>query len=436
MKIHWFSPLPPERSGIASDYLLAVLEPLCRLAEVTLWSSGDTTSLPLPSGACLCSWTGKEWRLLHRGDVLLYHMGNDARFHSWIWEVLRVAPGWVVLHDSCLFDFFWGYFHKVEGFEAFVRALTWCHGVQDPRLCRKLWKGATAEDAKAYPLSLLVLERACGVILHTQEAAQNVLRAEECPFRVLPLPYRSRQKHRRPRGVPRKEPLRLVSFGLWGPHRRLLPFLTALASFPRREELRYEILGPMPEDWNLPQRIQELGLSHLVSLHGWVSEAKLEAVLDRADLAVNLRYPSLGEASGSQLRIWDHALPTLAIRSGWFAEIPEEFFLWIDPRREEGDIHRMLSWALENRPRLSEMGERAREYLRQHHDPACYAEGLVAAILENRNLLSLPVWKALGRRAAEAAAGLTQNPEPKESPWEEALARVGQELGRFASVLP
>ena len=58
-------------------------------------------------------------------------------------------------------------------------------------------------------------------------------------------------------------------------------------------------------------RVELLGLRERVTFHGYVSEAELEAALDDADLAVNLRYPTMGEASGSQLRIWDHALPSL-----------------------------------------------------------------------------------------------------------------------------
>ena len=38
------------------------------------------------------------------------------------------------------------------------------------------------------------------------------------------------------------------------------------------------------------------------------------------ELLINLRYPTMGEASLSQLRIWRHALPSMVTQVGWHEE--------------------------------------------------------------------------------------------------------------------
>ena len=73
MRIAFFSPLPPARSGIA-DYSAALLEPLKRIAEVEVFESPPA-----------------EERL-KEFDVLLYQMGNNA-YHSSIYEYALKHPG-------------------------------------------------------------------------------------------------------------------------------------------------------------------------------------------------------------------------------------------------------------------------------------------------------------------------------------------------------
>lgn len=433
MRVHWFSPLPPEKSGIALDYVPSLVEPLSHLAELCLWHPTGTTSQPLPRGVRLERWTGKEWRTLHQADAVVFCLGNDARFHHWIWEVLGQTTGLVILHDCCLFDLFWGYFHRKGDFGGFALALSRYYGLKDATTLSSLWKGANREQARRYSFTELVLEKAHGAIVHTQEAWQEVCERGLCPVWNLPLPYRSRRrkgKEIRQRRRPAL-PLRLISFGLWGPHRRLLPFLEALASFPDRHCFRYDVLGPIPPDWNLEKRVEELGLTDVVSIYGWVAEDTLDALLSKADLAVNLRYPSMGEASGSQLRIWEHALPTLAIRDGWFETVPTELGLWIRPDHETEDIHRSLSFALENPKALQAMGEAAYTYLCRHHDPARYARRLLEILQEAEVYHSLPVWRSLSRRVAEELARWKEDDEDWLPP-EFLIEKIAQELARFA----
>ena len=58
MRVAFFSPLPPTRSGIA-DYSQALLDPLGRLAEVETYSTG-----------------GREYHP-QKFDLALYQIGNS-----------------------------------------------------------------------------------------------------------------------------------------------------------------------------------------------------------------------------------------------------------------------------------------------------------------------------------------------------------------------
>ena len=81
VRVAYYSPLPPERSGIA-DYSALLLPALGDLVEIAVVRRGRTRPVA--------------------ADVALYHIGNDPEAHGWIVDALRRRPGVVVLHDFVL----------------------------------------------------------------------------------------------------------------------------------------------------------------------------------------------------------------------------------------------------------------------------------------------------------------------------------------------
>src|SRR6266478_6516521 len=77
--VAYYSPMPPERSGVA-DYSALLLPALRRRLDVDVAPRGKEAN----------------------GGLALYHVGNDPDAHGWIVERLRREPGVVVLHDFVL----------------------------------------------------------------------------------------------------------------------------------------------------------------------------------------------------------------------------------------------------------------------------------------------------------------------------------------------
>jgi CelD/BcsL family acetyltransferase involved in cellulose biosynthesis len=85
----------------------------------------------------------------------------------------------------------------------------------------------------------------------------------------------------------------------------------------------------------------------------------------------------MGEASGSQLRIWAHGLPSLVTRTGWYATLPENAVFFVDPEDEIGGIKRHLARLLGRPEAFEAAGRRGRDLVVARHSPRRYAEGLV-----------------------------------------------------------
>ena len=82
MRVAFFSPLPPARSGIA-DYSEALLASFRHLAETEVFSSPEKPFDPA------------------RADVALYQIGNNG-YHDFVYETALRHPGVVVMHESNL----------------------------------------------------------------------------------------------------------------------------------------------------------------------------------------------------------------------------------------------------------------------------------------------------------------------------------------------
>jgi hypothetical protein len=93
---------------------------------------------------------------------------------------------------------------------------------------------------------------------------------------------------------------------------------------------------------------------------------------------VNLRYPTMGEASASQLKLWEYALPTLVTQVGWYASLPAETVAFVRPENEIDDIRAHLQDFLKEPERFAEMGRQGWCKLKRDHGPEAYVRSLIS----------------------------------------------------------
>ena len=427
-RLNWFSPLPPARTAIG-HYALLVLPALARYADVAVWTDRPYWPAELEAHATVRQWDGKSWPELNVADATLYHVGNNARFHGWILDVARQHPGVVVLHETRLHELFAAQLlDNAPDETAYLNAVRQCHGMAAVLHAQRFVRGeATAgELADSIPLTELALERARGAIVHTRTAFREVAALGRCSAIQLELPYAAGPPaaRREQDGI-----LKLVVFGYLAANRRIHSLLEAIATFPGRPQLRLDIFGELDDREPLEDRIRALGLNDIVRVHGFVPEEDLDVVLGRSDLAVNLRYPTMGEASHSQLRIWSGGLASLVTRTGWYAELPPETVGFVDPASEIADLHDHFRAALAHPESLHAIGDAGRRHLQTRHEPEVYVRDLLTGL----DLMMRTPGSILGEAGASvarivAASGVS-------GPARAALVRrAAEELCRWTAV--
>ena len=384
MKINWFAPLPPAKSGIA-DYTLGILPYLSEKAHVALWTDQATWEPALEQYASIQQYRPDriDWLAVNQADLSFYNIGNNHRFHASIWQVSRQSPGIVVLHDLRLHDFFEtlyrGQWRDEGGYLAQMQA---CYGDEGLKAAAEFVSSERPDYdamAKRFPLTALALENCLGALVHTSEAFADLRSANRWPVVYAPLPFSGTLHDRR--GKP-NEPYHLIVFGHIGRNRRLAALLQALSLLTEKDRFHLDIYGEIDDPKSLRDRIRELNLKRSVTVHGYVPPGELDQALAASSLAINLRYPTMGEASASQLRIWEHALPTLVTRVGWYASLPENVVAHVDPEREVEDIKSHLESFLDDPDRFARMGEQGLRFLEREHHPEAYVKTIISLALD------------------------------------------------------
>jgi glycosyltransferase involved in cell wall biosynthesis len=385
MKINWFSPLPPARSGIAQNFAMQILPALARRHEIVLWTDQDQVAPEVQSIARVARYDPADppWREINDGAISIYHLGNQPDHHGGIWQVSVRQPGIVVLHDLCLHDFFFTFWvHYRKDRASYLAALERWYGGEGWRAGEAFCRGGISPEsmAREFPLTQEATRGALGVVTHSRLALAELKETPECPVIALDHPYvaagESRYRHwlAARRAAPHP-PYRLVVFGYLNRNRRLEAVLEALAGIPEREQFRLDVCGQLWDEGHIRTQIERLGLTSLVRLLGFLPENLVEQKLSTADLAINLRYPSMGEASGSQLQFWDYGLPTLVTRTGWYASLPEDAVAFVRPDHDVEDIQSHLRAFLADPAAFRAMGERGRQAL-ENNDPEKYVDAM------------------------------------------------------------
>jgi len=389
VRVAYFSPFPPERTGVA-DYSALLLPALRRRLDVTVVRRGRRRA---PRGT----------------DVCLYHVGNNPDAHEWIVDALRRHPGVVVLHDFVLHHLVAGmtigrrdghsYLDAMERQHGVVGRLL-AHGVLDKRI-PPLWESRPEN----FPLAGFVLEHATGLIVHSR-AVRDLARSDGYAEPVWVVPHPAWPVP----GVPgeRRAPGPVLGcFGVINASKRIPELFRAFARVrSRHPEATLLVVGPTSPGFDLDRRLQRLGLAEegLVR-EGWVDEPRLWALIAGVDACVNLRHPTMGETSGSVIRSLSLGKPLVVSDVGWFSELPDEVALKVPVDAHEVDeLEAAIELLVTREDARAEMGRAAAELARREHDLERVAD-LYAAALEEA-LGGDAVADAVLREVSEAAAGV------------------------------
>lgn len=400
MRVFWFSPLPPAKTDIA-NYTARVAPALQESLNLVLVHPTGTKAGPEFDAIDASSI---DWRSLNEADYCIYHIGNDAQFHSAIFAIARSHPGIVVLHDRAINECFLDMLAARERLTGerpdreYRTAMAEWYGIAGLDMADAVLRGATTASsiARLFPLFELALHRARGVICHNPVVSRELsARFPKLPLIDLALPYPSpSERMNHDKRFSADTPIQLVAFGFMGLNRRLAQFIDVWRQSPWRHRFRLDIAGELSERWRLERMLTEAGLHGQVRFRGFIADAALDQMIREAHLAINLRNPSMGEASGSQMRIWANGTASAVSDTGWYSLLPDDCVRKISIDNEADDLMVLLAELADGRFDVQAAGNAGFQRLKTH-DPHAYAAKLASWLRDEQ--------PAMERRWTESA---------------------------------
>jgi SAM-dependent methyltransferase/glycosyltransferase involved in cell wall biosynthesis len=388
MRLAYFSPLNPQRSGI-SDYSEELLPHLSAGgARLTLFVDGFRPS----NRELLEAFEVRDYRRdpaaldsLSEFDAAVYHLGNDHRYHAGILEASRRRAGVVVLHDFALQDFFLGLARQRRDPGLYLEEVEACHGPEARREAEQSLARGAAPAMLArpveFPLNQRIARSAEGLVVHSEWSRTRLERiAPGVPVVRVPMPA---VVHAAPiegtasgagdstRAVGTEgdgAEVRIANFGLITPGKGIEHALRALSRLKERHRFHYTLVGEPSEFYDVREMVRRYGMEDRVEITGHVTLAEFERRISETDIALNLRERTVGETSASLCRIMAAGVCALVADAGWYSELPSSCVVKVDlDQTTDALLEAYLERLIADAPLRRRVGANARRHALSEH---------------------------------------------------------------------
>jgi len=375
MRLAYFSPLNPQPSGI-SDYSEELLPYLAAQAEITLFVDGFEPS----NRAIRDRFTYHDYhrdpsllKTLDDYDAIVYHMGNDHRYHAGMLEVAREHPGVIVFHDFALQDFFLGLAQARGRIEIYLEEVFACHGRRATReAAEALERGSTPPQAALpldFPLNCRLARAAEGIVVHSEWGRARFAKlVPSVPVAHINMPIK-------PPATPARQSnasagvVQIANFGLITPGKGIEKALRTLSSLKADHNFHYTLVGEPNSFFDVRTLVRQYDMEDRVTITGHLRLDEFERWIAATDIALNLRERTVGETSASLCRIMAAGVPAIVFNVGAFAELPGDAIVKIDQdENTEAMLEAYLRRLIEDAGLRQSIGANARRYIAEHHD--------------------------------------------------------------------
>jgi glycosyltransferase involved in cell wall biosynthesis len=303
VRLAWFSPLPPVRSGVAA-YSAEVLPHLRGDHAIDCFVDGAARVDP--------EYDAHDFVWRHRRepyDLVVYQLGN-APCHDYLWAYLAAYPGLVVLHDArlhhararCLLSR-----DRADDYRAEFR-FDHPDAVQD--FTEYAVEGLGGPIYSFWSMIRVVVSTARMIAVHNPRVAAAL--GEEYPQAAVGLirmgvpasacardETEARARVRRELAIP-DDAVLLVAFGKMTPDKRIEEILRAFGALVDEGVNAYLMLVGDAGEYAALERSAH-GTDR-VRVTGYVADDAIDAYLAAGDVCLCLRWPTALETSASWLR--------------------------------------------------------------------------------------------------------------------------------------
>jgi glycosyltransferase involved in cell wall biosynthesis len=407
VRIAWFSPLPPSRSGIAA-YSTEIL-PFLRQSYEAVDVFVDRA--PRPEETRVFRAHDFVWMQRRNPyDLTVFQMGN-ASCHDYMWAYLFNYPGLLVLHDAQLHQaralFLTRWRARRDDYLAEFEAN---HPDAPADIGYLVLAGMGESLYQHWPLVRLALESARLTVVHNPRLRDDLaaryhaatIDAIEMGIAEQGSGIRDQGSGIRARHAMPEDAIVVAAFGGVTPEKRIGPLVRALsAAAARHPNLHLMLVGEEAGHYDVQADATRWRVADRVHVTGYVDDADLPAYLAEADICACLRWPTNRETSASWLRCLAAGRATIVTELSQMVDIPtldphslrpragtagDPIAVSIDIIDEDHSLHLSLDRLAANPQLRARLGKAARAWWSAHHRLESMAQGYERVIARAASL--------------------------------------------------
>lgn len=335
-KIAYVSPWPPQRSGIA-NYSFEIVRHLKEYVDITLFlenseqSSSDNLGLSVKNISALAEEQAKY-------DSIIYHIGNNTKFHKEIYRMAWQYPGIIVLHEFNIHPFLADAFLGTDDEYLYADAISEGYGELGKTSYEAVKSKGVSPEIWHFPMSHALVKRSIATIVHSswvKEKLQDISNVFVVPLgsnkpKLLNSlnDYTSLKKRF---CIPENNFI-ISCFGFINKLKRIPVILESLKILKDKGYPVHLLLGGelIDSSMNIEEKIECLGVKNNVTISGYLNDDDFQRCIIMSDIVLNLRYPSLGESSAALMEALSYGKACITSNYQQFAEIPDSVCWKVD----------------------------------------------------------------------------------------------------------
>jgi len=373
-RLLYASPFNPMASGI-SDYSEVLIYGLRKYFDITLLVDDyrlTNKSLYKDFGVKVYK---NNPRMPNSFDYRIYNMGNNPRFHGYIYEAALTCPGLIILHDVVLYYLTVGFYQNRDMLYSKIYEMAGAQGLN--RIKKFTRCGENLLECKHLapylPLNSEILESGNKIMVHSDYAYKKISGTEKEPKQIKKISMvdhvasiRNENSIIEKRvlfhkyGIP-EDALILGSFGYIDKTKLNHVICQVVNSLNGKfnNKLVYLMVGE--------GSYVDASLGPQIRKTGYVDLGEFNSFIQHVDVVINLRYPSMGETSGAIIRALGFGKPCIVSDDAWFSELPDDVAIKVENENVDKELYESLLRFLDD-PRLMEgLSHKAKQYIRKKH---------------------------------------------------------------------
>jgi glycosyltransferase involved in cell wall biosynthesis len=368
-RIAWLSPLPPQRSGIA-NYCFWLLKALRPHLTIDLYYDGQEPTAELKEQFDVYPVSAFEQQREEYEEVI-YHLGNNSVFHKEIYKLAWKFPGTIVLHDYNISAFMHYAFYRQADGHLYEQALSNGGGHSNAKNFQALIHPSD-RNAAQFPMSHAVVNRSKKVIVHHRWVRDQFINQNH--IEVIPL-YAKLHYNPTAEEVETFKKKFLINDGhfvlscLGFINSNKLPQLQ-IDVVKRLLEYGYPVRllfagETAPDVKRLESEVQASEYRGNITFTGYLNEIDYFSAIFASDIIINLRNPSMGEASATLMHALAAAKPTIISDSNQYKEFPDKVCWKVTHNENEAHLlYEYLTVLLSNKNVRAAISDNSADYVK------------------------------------------------------------------------